>query len=115
LPGAPQSPVYGESGCGGTGSLTTAVGLSIGWGDIYPASLPDQFIDITGLADGSYRLVVTADPSGWFAETNENNNLTWVDLELSGGAAGYACSGTVRTLRSQGFKLTRSRAALPPK
>ena len=100
LPGAPQSPVYGESGCGGTGSLTTAVGLSIGWGDIYPATLPDQFIDITGLADGRYRLVVTADPSGWFAETNENNNVTWVDLELSGGGSqlrvlGYGPNATI--------------------
>ena len=93
LPGAPQSPVYGESGCGGTGSLTTAVGLSIGWGDIYPASLPDQFIDITGLADGRYRLVVTADPSSWFAETNENNNVTWVDLELSGGGSQFSVLG----------------------
>ena len=100
LPGAPQSPVYGESGCGGTGSLTTAVGLSIGWGDIYPATLPDQFIDITGLADGRYRLVVTADPSSWFAETNENNNVTWVDLELSGGGSqlrvlGYGPNATI--------------------
>ena len=105
LPGAPQSPVYGESGCGGTGSLTTAVGLSIGWGDIYPASLPDQFIDITGLADGSYRLVVTADPSGWFAETNENNNVTWVDLELSGGGSrlrvlGYGPNATIARLQA---------------
>jgi len=105
LPGAPQSPVYGESGCGGTGSLTTAVGLSIGWGDIYPASLPDQFIDITGLADGSYRLVVTADPSGWFAETNENNNVTWVDLELSGGGTqlrvlGYGPNATIARLQA---------------
>src|SRR6267378_4698044 len=82
LPGAPQSPVYGESGCGDQGSLTTAVGLSIGWGDIYPASLPDQNVNITGLADGRYRLVVTADPGSWFAESNEANNSTWVDFEL---------------------------------
>jgi hypothetical protein len=82
LPGAPQSPVYQESGCGDQTSLTTAVGLSVGWGDIYPASLPDQNVNITGLADGRYRLVVTADPGGWFAESNETNNSTWVDFEL---------------------------------
>jgi hypothetical protein len=104
LPGAPQSPVYAESGCGGSGSLTTAMGLSIGWGDIYPSSLPDQFIDITGLADGQYRLVVTADASGWFAETNDNNNLTWVDLELLGGGTqlrvlGYGPSATIAILQ----------------
>jgi hypothetical protein len=82
LPGAPQSPVYQESGCGDQTSLTTGVGLSVGWGDIYPASLPDQNVNITGLADGRYRLVVTADPGGWFAESNETNNSTWVDFEL---------------------------------
>ena len=102
LPGAPQSPVTAESGCGNSGSLTATMGLSIGWGDIYPASLPDQFIDITGLADGRYRLVVTADPSGWFAETNKNNNVTWVDLELLGGGSqlsvlGYGPSATIAT------------------
>ena len=82
LPGAPQSPVYQETGCGGAGSLEAAMGLSIGWGDIYPSSLPDQNVNITGLADGRYRLVVTADPFNWFAETNEANNTTSVDFEL---------------------------------
>ena len=82
LPGAPQSPVYQEAGCGGASSLQAAMGLSIGWGDIYPASLPDQNVNITGLADGRYRLVVTADPFNWFAETNEANNTTSVDFEL---------------------------------
>ena len=82
LPGAPQSPVYSESGCGGTSSLSTSMGLSIGWGDIYPYSLPDQFIDVTNLPDGFYRLVVTADPFSWFTEASDDNNFTWVSLEL---------------------------------
>jgi len=29
-----------------------------------------------------YRLWSTADPGGWFRETDERNNLTWVDLHL---------------------------------
>ena len=82
LPGAPQSPVYSEAGCGDAGSSEVAMGLSVGWGDIYPASLPDQNVNITGLPDGRYRLVVTADASNWFAETNEANNTTSVDFEL---------------------------------
>jgi hypothetical protein len=83
LPGAPQSPVYSEDGCGDASSLSTTTGLSIGWGDIYPASLPDQRVDLTGLPDGRYRLMVTADPFGWFAEADDANNATWVDFELS--------------------------------
>ena len=85
LPGAPQSPVYQESGCGRTDSLTAAMGMSIGWGDIYPSTLPDQFIDVTNVPDGFYRLVVTADPGGWFTEASDENNFTWVSLELSNG------------------------------
>jgi hypothetical protein len=85
LPGAPQSQVYRESGCGSTGSLTTAMGLSVGWGDIYRYTLPDQFVDVTAVPDGRYRLVVTADPYGWFIESSEGNNFTWVSLELFDG------------------------------
>jgi hypothetical protein len=82
LPRAPQSPVY--TSCGSSSSLTVTMGLSIGWGDVYPASLPDQYIDITGLAAGRYRLRVTADAQNRFLETSNSNNLTWVDLQLRG-------------------------------
>ena len=64
------------------------MGLSVGWRDVYPASLPDQFIDVSGLESGRYRLWAEADPAspdrpnGWFAESDEANNLTWVDLDI---------------------------------
>src|SRR4029450_9055500 len=38
-------------------------GVKVGWGDTYSSSLPDQFIDITTVADGTYRLVSVADPN----------------------------------------------------
>ena len=37
------------------------MGLSVGWGDTYPLTLPDQYIDITAVTPGRYRLNVTAD------------------------------------------------------
>jgi subtilase family serine protease len=37
---------------------------------------PDQYIDITGLKSGRYRLQATADASNWFTESNESNNTT---------------------------------------
>ncbi|MEO5842915.1 MAG: hypothetical protein ABIQ73_11565 [Acidimicrobiales bacterium] len=46
--------------------------------------MPDQFIDVTGLTAGRYRLLATADPNGLFQENNEANNLTWVDVQLRG-------------------------------
>ena len=81
LPGAPQSPFY--SGCGSSSSeLTVTMGLSVGWGDTYPWNLAYQWVDITGLNGGRYRLTVTADAGGWFAESNESNNAAWVEFQL---------------------------------
>jgi len=82
LPGAPLGSVYG--GCGGSADLTVTTGISVGWGDTYPASIALQWIDITGLKSGRYRLKAIADPASWFVETNETNNATWVDFRLTG-------------------------------
>jgi hypothetical protein len=82
LPGAPASAVYGEPGCGRSTSTVVSMGLSVGWGDIYPSTLPDQNIDITGLVAGRYRLQLTVDNNGQFVEVSESNNVTWVDLQI---------------------------------
>jgi hypothetical protein len=81
LPGAPSYSIYG--GCGSSGDLTVTTGLSVGWGDTYPAGIAFQWIDITGLKSGRYRLRATADPANWFAETNNTNNSTWVNIQLT--------------------------------
>jgi hypothetical protein len=36
------------------------------------------------LKSGRYRLTATADPGGWFLETNDANNATWLNLKLTG-------------------------------
>jgi hypothetical protein len=87
MPGAPRRALYQSTGCGTLDSDTVSMGLSVGWGDEYAATLPDQFIDITNVALGRYRLMVTADGQNLFAETNELNNVTWVDLQLRKQAA----------------------------
>ena len=46
-------------------------GISSGWGDAYPAGLDGQWIDITGLAAGSYTLVVTVNAAGKFVEAHD--------------------------------------------
>jgi Lysyl oxidase len=83
LTGAPANAVYSGAGCGVATSLTVTMGLSVGWGDTYSWTLPDQFIDVTNLASGKYRLHAEADPLGWFQETSRQNNVTWVDLALT--------------------------------
>lgn len=82
LPGFPRSPVYDSSGCGVATSTQVTMGLSVGWGDRYSYFLPDQYIDITNLTPGRYRLNVVADANGLFVESSEANNGTWVDLQI---------------------------------
>jgi hypothetical protein len=87
LPGAPQAAVYLT--CGKDSSaLAVTTGLSVGWGDRYGYTLHDQYIDITGLGAGRYRLKGTADFYNWFLESNETNNSTWVDIQFRGKGSG---------------------------
>ncbi len=44
-------------------------GISSGWADAYDSTLDGQWIDVTGLPEGDYALVVTVNPSGAFVES----------------------------------------------
>ncbi|GAB7189665.1 hypothetical protein NUM3379_03710 [Kineococcus sp. NUM-3379] len=85
--GAPASPVYrAPTACGAGDTAATEVlfGISVGWGDTYPATLPDQYIDITTLPNGRYRVQAVADQGGWFRESDEGNNTSWADIHING-------------------------------
>lgn len=80
--------------CGKSPSDTQVVmGLSVGWGDIYRWSLPDQYIDITGLTSGRYRLIATADASDWFLESDNSNNVSWINIQIKGNTAKIVAYG----------------------
>jgi hypothetical protein len=85
LPGAPDHPVYGQAGCGTSTTLATRVGLSVGWGDLYPWDFVYQWIDITSLPAGDYRLCVTTDLGDRYFETNDADNNVWQDMTLTAG------------------------------
>lgn len=92
LPGAPGSKVY--TTCGTDSSvLAQTMGISIGWGDLYAYSLPDQWVDITNVSPGRYRLTTTADLRERFLESNETNNFTWTDLQLKRNAVSVIAQG----------------------
>jgi subtilase family serine protease len=59
-------------------------GISAGWGDIYSWNLPGQSINITGLANGTYRLRSTADPFNRIRETDDGNNASTIRFRLRG-------------------------------
>lgn len=88
LPGAPGRAFY--SRCG-----RDLQGMSVGWGDTYGAHLAGQEIDFTSNADGIYQLKIEVDPKKVLVESNENDNLSCVLLDIRK-------PGTVRVLDSSG-------------
>ena len=81
-------------GCegGNPSALGVTMGLSRGWGDTYGVNAVGQYLDITGLADGRFRLRVMADGNSVdgfdrFLESDETNNSTWADLQITGDTA----------------------------
>jgi hypothetical protein len=60
------------------------VGISRGWADQNWWTSVGQYIDVTDLADGRYRLRASADDANWFTESDETNNYTWVDIRIKG-------------------------------
>ena len=86
-PEVPTSAVYTYTNTCGQGdpNATSIVhGLSVGWGDTYPTTLPDQAIDITGIPDGVYWVKVTADWQNFWKETNENDNSASAQIRITG-------------------------------
>ena len=73
---------YLESGCGTPASTRVHVGLSAGWGDIYPWDFFGQYVDVTGLKRGEYLLCVTADPARSFRQATTSNDQAWVRLRI---------------------------------
>jgi hypothetical protein len=65
------------------GALTVAQGISVGYGDDYPAYLEGQSIDITGLRPGRYVLVHRVNADRRLKETEHSNNASAVLLSLA--------------------------------
>ena len=59
-------------------------GITNGWADVYDWYLPDQYMEVTGVADGVYILETLADPDNGLVEANESNNCGGVFIRLSG-------------------------------
>lgn len=57
-------------------------GISAGWADIYDRSLDCQWVDVTGVAPGSYTLEVSINPGHSFEESNYGNNVARVPVTI---------------------------------
>jgi hypothetical protein len=75
LPKAPAQPlVTGHCGLYEPASLSVSEGISVGYGDIYPAYVEFQDLPLDGLPDGRYVLVQTVNPEGRLRELSRANN-----------------------------------------
>jgi hypothetical protein len=98
LPHARKTANYRQEWCGTPASLTSRVGVSVGWGDIYPWDFVFQWVDITGLPGGTYRLRATVDIQDNYRETDELDNCVWSEVRIPAPGSGTA----VRVVRHGG-------------
>jgi hypothetical protein len=83
LPAAPPRPAYtGRCGLGAPRLLGIREGISVGYGDDYPAHLEGQYLPLNGLRPGRYVLVHRANPGRRLRELSYRNNAASLLLEL---------------------------------
>ena len=92
----PSSKVYSRPGTGycaegQPNAASVYQGISRGWRDYYPGDLPFQWIDVSDVVPGRYRLGGEVDPDNFVAESNESNNGPAIG-PLSVTVPGYAAS-----------------------
>ncbi len=70
-------------------------GISVGWADVYPYTLPDQNFDVTDLPAGIYRLSFVLDPQLHLMETNRGNNtgVAFVNINPPAGTMQVLAAG----------------------
>lgn len=73
----PNDPTY-------PGSAFFQMGISVGYADVYPWFIADQYIDITGVPDGKYLLVVTLDAGKRLVEKSRANNTAAACVQIAG-------------------------------
>jgi hypothetical protein len=91
-PNSPDTPGYPNGTCGNRSSTSVRTGLSIGYGDDYPPQYAHQWMDVSRLPLGTYRICATVDPLGDFVESRDGNNQRWVDVRVD------VRAGTVQVL-----------------
>jgi hypothetical protein len=84
LPGTVGRAYFGEGCFTPDGDGDYWMGISAGWTDVYWWQLPDQYIEVTGIADGTYALVATANPDGTLIEADGTNNASFTAFRLEG-------------------------------
>jgi Lysyl oxidase len=112
LPHARQSGYYEQEWCGTQASMTNRVGVSVGWGDRYPWDFVFQWIDITGLPGGKYRVRATVDIQDYYREGDEFDNCVWTEIRIPAPGTGNAAH-VLRNGRGCGEKASTAVSSYP--
>ena len=77
FPGEPSRPVFRRRcGLNEPSLLSVSEGISVGYGDRYPAFLEGQFIDITTVPSGRYVLVQRVNPGHRLLDLHADNDVS---------------------------------------
>jgi hypothetical protein len=86
--GSPSRAFYRFAWCGEPDDVEVRMGLSLGWGDRYQWDFVYQWIDITGMAGGTYQLRATVDKPNDFLETDDTDNCTISRIQIPAAGEG---------------------------
>jgi hypothetical protein len=87
IAGKPAGPVFNwdrSSACAARRprALRLVEGLSVGYADAYSPFVEGQYLPVTGLAAGQYRVLNELDPGDRLLELTRANNVAGVDVDL---------------------------------
>ena len=68
-----------------TPAVDGVMGVTPGWGDVYTWDTPDQFLDITNVADGEYAVVEQANPDGFLEVAGTQRPCSSSTIQLKAG------------------------------
>lgn len=87
LEGKAPEPRFSEPGnacaSGHPEALSAEEGLSVGWADEYAPLKEGQYIDLTHMPGGEYRLLNAVNPQGLLTESRNLNDVAGVTIRLS--------------------------------
>ncbi|MEM9456099.1 MAG: lysyl oxidase family protein [Myxococcota bacterium] len=76
-------PWSAEAGPQTYGKTTGDMGISVLWADVYDASLPCQYVDITGVAPGDYTLELSINEPQVIEEATFDNNVLQLAVTIT--------------------------------
>lgn len=95
---APPERVYAYDACGKSGTAESIkMGISVGYADDYPPLIAHQWIDITTLPRGRYRLCAMVNPLNHWVEADRANNFFWHDITLNAARSTFRIRASGRT------------------